>query len=74
MTRGPINKGNPPAAIPQEYLSVTDFAALCGLSTKTMRRRISDGTINARRIGSLIRIHRDELADLGRPIPSVKST
>ena len=64
---------NPPASIPQEYLTVADFAALCGLSTKTIRRRISDGSIDARRIGSLIRIHRDELANLGRAIPSAKS-
>ena len=67
------NVSNPPAQIPQEYLTVADFAAHCGLSTKTIRRRISDGTINARRVGSLIRIHRSELANLGRPIPNAKS-
>ncbi len=63
----------PPPAIPQEFLSVTDFAALCGLSTKTVRRRISDGTISARRVGALIRIHRSELENLGRAIPNAKS-
>lgn len=64
---------NPPAQIPQEYLNLSDFAALCGLSTKTIRRRISDGTISARRVGALIRIHRSELENLGRAIPNAKS-
>ena len=39
------------------------------ISTKTIRRRIADGTLEARRVGPrLIRIDPDSLAALGSPL------
>ncbi|MEO6820936.1 MAG: excisionase family DNA-binding protein [Candidatus Nanopelagicales bacterium] len=43
-----------------------------GVSVKTVRRRIADGTIRAYRIGPrLIRVERDCLLGLTRQIPAV---
>jgi excisionase family DNA binding protein len=51
-------------------VSLDEAANLTGLSSKTLRRRISDGTLPARRVGRLVRIHVDDLHNLGRTIPS----
>ena len=46
------------------YLTLEEAAELMSLSTKTIRRRISDGTIPAYRCGRRhIRIRLDELED-----------
>ena len=46
-------------------LTVPEAAAVLRVSEKTVRRRISDGTIRAARIGRLLRIFADGLARLG---------
>lgn len=51
--------------------SVAECADEFGLSTKTVRRRIADGTVPAYRVGRLIKIDLDAAAAaLLRPIPS----
>lgn len=51
------------------WLSVEQAAALRQVSTKTIRRRIADGTLDARRVGPrLIRINPESLADFGTPL------
>lgn len=52
-----------------DLISISDAAAHLGVSTKTVRRRISDGTLKAVRIGPrLIRIDAASLAVAGRPL------
>lgn len=53
-----------------EYVSLQTFAEMASLSPVTVRRRIADGTIQARRIGRLIRIRPAELRQLGRDVRS----
>ncbi|PWN02842.1 DNA-binding protein [Nocardioides silvaticus] len=56
------------------YLSIEEAAEIMSLSTKTIRRRISDGTIPAYQCGRRpIRIRLDELQAALRPIPSARS-
>lgn len=48
---------------------IADAAALYGVSTKTIRRRIADGSLKAHRFGPrLIRIDMAELERLLRPV------
>lgn len=48
-------------------------AEMKGVSTKTLRRRIADGSLTGYRLGSrIILIDLDELDDLLKPIPSAK--
>ena len=54
----------------QAYLDIPAVAAVLDVSTHTVRRRIADGTIPAVRLGRLIRVPADALADVGRRIPS----
>ncbi|WP_157237143.1 helix-turn-helix domain-containing protein [Promicromonospora sukumoe] len=42
-------------------VSLRDAAEVFGVSVKTIRRRIADGTVTGYRIGSLIRVDLDEL-------------
>lgn len=58
------------SATPQgEWLSIADAAAVLRISDKTVRRRIADGVLEARRIGPrLIRVRVDDLAVIGEPI------
>lgn len=52
------------------YLSLEEAASVLSVSTKTIRRRISDGTIPAYTIGrhGTIRIRLDELEAAMRPM------
>lgn len=53
----------------EPLLSIDEAAARLGVSTKTIRRRISDGTLKAVRIGPrLIRVDAASLASAGRPL------
>lgn len=55
--------------IPAELISISEAADHLGVSTKTIRRRISDGTLKAVRIGPrLIRVDAASLASAGRPL------
>ena len=52
--------------------SPQQLARELGVSVKTVRRRIADGSIRAYRIGPrLIRVERDSLAGLARAIPAM---
>lgn len=52
--------------------SIQTGADYADVSTKTIRRRISDGTLTGYRMGPrLIRVDLNELDDLLRPIPTV---
>ena len=54
-------------------VSLTEAADQFGVSVKTLRRRIADGTIHGYRVGRLIRVDLDELHDrLLVEIPSVR--
>ena len=55
------------------YVSLEEAADMLSLSTRTIRRRISDGTIPAYQCGrSAIRIRVDELEAALRRIPSAR--
>ena len=55
------------------YLSLEEAAEVMSLSTRTIRRRISDGTIPAYQCGRRpIRIRLDDLEDALRRIPSAR--
>ncbi len=44
-----------------EYLSPKEAATLVGVSVQTIRRRIADGTLPARKFGQLWKIRRTDL-------------
>ena len=55
------------------YLSLDEAAQIMSLSTRTIRRRISDGTIPAYHCGHrAIRVRLDELQGALRRIPSAR--
>lgn len=55
------------------YLSLEEASEIMSLSTRTIRRRISDGTIPAYQCGKRpIRIRLDELEAALRRIPSAR--
>jgi len=55
------------------WLSPDNAAEACGVSTDTIRRRISDGTLPAYRVGRLIKILETDLHRLLSRIPTVGS-
>lgn len=56
------------------YMSLKEGAAFLGMSEMTLRRRVSDGTLRAVRIGPrAIRVRADDLESLARPIPTAGS-
>ncbi len=55
------------------YVSIEEAAEMMSLSTRTIRRRISDGTIPAYQCGRRsIRLRLDELESALRRIPSAR--
>lgn len=56
-----------------DYLSLNEVAARLGVSVKTARRRVSDGTLPAVRIGRLIRVPASALESVGRPLTVAKA-
>ncbi|MEJ7774940.1 MAG: helix-turn-helix domain-containing protein [Nocardioidaceae bacterium] len=55
------------------YVSLEEAAEMMSLSTRTIRRRISDGTIPAYQCGRRsIRVRLDELESALRRIPSAR--
>lgn len=54
------------------HVSIREAAEIYSCSTDTIRRRISDGTIPAIRVGRLIRIRREDLDNAFRSIPAAK--
>jgi excisionase family DNA binding protein len=61
-----------PSVRGKRLASIDDAAEYCGVSTKTIRRRISDGTISGFVLGPrLLRVDLNEVDDrLLRPIPT----
>ena len=52
-----------PESPEQGLISLTKAAEMFGVSTKTIRRRIADGTVRGYRIGRLIRVDFEEIRD-----------
>ena len=53
------------------FLTITEAAARIGVNTKTVRRRIADGSLVGYRVGPrLIRLDPAEVDALLRPIPT----
>ena len=52
------------------YVSLTEASTYTDLSTKTLRRRIADGTLPAYRTGRLIKVRVENLDVLFRQIPN----
>lgn len=53
------------------YETIQDAADRIGVSTKTIRRKIADGSLPAYRLGtSIIRLRSDDVEGLLRPIPT----
>jgi excisionase family DNA binding protein len=64
----------PPPAQPIRLVPLADAAEHFHVSVKTLRRRIADGTIAGYRVGRLIRVDLDELAQtLVVAMPSARS-
>lgn len=56
------------------FVAVGDAARLAGVSTKTIRRRIKDGTLPAYRLGGLVKIDAGDLHKLIVPIAPAEVT
>ncbi|MCI2266509.1 helix-turn-helix domain-containing protein [Sediminivirga luteola] len=57
----------------QQLVSLAEAAEQFGVSVKTLRRRIADGTVHGYRVGRLIRVDLNELQQqLLVEIPSLK--
>lgn len=55
----------------RRLVSIGQAAEYAGVSTKTIRRRIADGTLTGYRLGSrIIRVDLDAVDGLLRPIPA----
>ena len=62
----PYDLKSTPSGLPMQ--TVRSAARLTGMSEKTIRRRIADGTLAAYRIGRAIRISDDDLMRLYEPV------
>lgn len=61
------------ASADQQLVSLAEAAEQFGVSVKTIRRRIADGTVHGYRVGRLIRVDLKELQQqLLVEIPSLK--
>lgn len=64
-----------PQLDPRDLVPLTEAARIYGVSARTIRRRISDGTVTGYRIGPrLIRVDMNELAQALAVIPTVKAS
>jgi excisionase family DNA binding protein len=55
--------------MPRQWKSTAEAAAYAGVSVKTIRRRVLDGTLPAHRVGPrLLRIDTRDLDKLFRPV------
>lgn len=63
-----------PENIPRRYATIAHAADYTGFAEKTIRRRITDGSLTGYRFGKRsIRIDLNQLDELMRPIPTVGS-
>lgn len=61
-----------PAKATRHLISINDAADYAGVSPRTIRRRIATGDLRGFRLGPrLIRVDRNEIDALLRPIPTV---
>jgi excisionase family DNA binding protein len=61
----------PRTTLPKKYISIADGAALYGISERTIRRRIADGSLRSWRVGpKLIRIDLADLERITRRVPA----
>jgi excisionase family DNA binding protein len=57
---------------PNDFETIAQAAARCGVAPKTIRRRISEGALTGYRLGPrLLRVSRAEVDAMARPIPTV---
>lgn len=56
----------------QMFLTQQQAAEMTGLSELTIRRRISDGTLPGYRCGRNIRVLREDVIAMFKPIPTVR--
>ena len=57
-----------------QRISLQEAAEILGVSTKTVRRYIADGSLPAERIQSrLLRVRRADVEALIQPVPTVES-
>lgn len=64
----------PTPAPPRRLVTIADAAEYYGCATKTVRRRISDGTISGFRFGPrLIRVDLNELDAMAVAIPTAEA-
>jgi excisionase family DNA binding protein len=52
-------------------LPVRKAAQFVGISKSELNRRIEDGRLRARKVGSFMRIHRDDLVEMVAALPNV---
>ena len=55
----------------RQLVSLAVAAELLDVSTKTLRRRIADGTLPAYRVGRLVKVNPADLDRIAQPIPTV---
>jgi excisionase family DNA binding protein len=61
----------PTRKVPPTYVSLEQAAEITAQSVKTIRRRVSDGTLPAYRLGPrAIRIRLDDLEAMARRLPT----
>ena len=53
---------------PNRPASITTFAKQATVSTRTVHRRIADGTLPAWKVGHLVRVDLDDVDRLFRPV------
>ena len=60
----------------KRFISIADAAQHLDVSLKTIRRRIAAGDLKAYRLGGsrVLRVNLNELDDLMRPIPTVRTS
>ena len=63
-----VSGSNTVATATQPWLTIQEAADLFKVSTKTIRRRLADGSIPALRLGGVIRINPADLAQAGAPV------
>jgi excisionase family DNA binding protein len=73
VTPSPSLPVSPPPGPAPRLVALKVAAEVFGISTKTLRRRISDGTVHGYRVGRLVRVDLEELRErLAVEIPSAR--
>ncbi|KZM78084.1 hypothetical protein A0J59_02710 [Cellulosimicrobium sp. I38E] len=59
--------------ITRRLVSLAVAASIADVSTKTIRRRIADGTLPAFRVGNLVKVDLGDLEAIVKPIPTTRA-